>query len=73
MVDTRAWVSANVLTIGGAQPMRSNHFDSNYSMDVEECHQAFLHDMEAFEKHVRKLVTTEPNQHQYDSLVSFRL
>ena len=63
---------ANVLTIGWGH---TNHhgieFDEHTRWTLQECNQAFLQDMEGFEKAVRKAVKVPLEQYQFDALVSF--
>jgi lysozyme len=63
---------ANVLTIGwGHTNHHGRKFDAATRWTGEECHAAFLEDMEGFEKAVRRLVTVPLTDYQYDALVSF--
>jgi lysozyme len=63
---------ANVLTIGwGTTNEGSNHFDTTSRWTAEECHAAFLKDMQSFENGVKKLVKVELNQNRFDALTSF--
>lgn len=63
---------ANVTTIGWGTTSEHGHpikMDTVWTM--EQCDDAFLRDMEAFEKDVRRLVTVPLNGFQFDALVSF--
>ena len=63
---------ANVLTLGWGSTHHGGHkFDASTRWTREQCDEAFLKDMEAFERSVRKLVTVPLNSHQFDALVSF--
>ena len=65
---------AGVRTIGWGStghPHGKHHIDSTTQWTREECHQAFLADMGAFERDVRKLVTVPLSANQFDALVSF--
>jgi lysozyme len=63
---------ANVLTIGwGHTNHHGRKFDAKTLWDKDTCHEVFLEDMEGFEKAVRRLVTVNLEQHQFDALVSF--
>ena len=63
---------AGVLTIGwGHTNHHGKKFDAATRWTMEDCHTAFLEDMEGFERAVRKLVKVPLAQYQFDSLVSF--
>jgi lysozyme len=63
---------ANVLTIGhGHTNHHGRKFDAATRWTREECDQAFLEDMEGFERAVRRLVTVPLTAWQFDSLTSF--
>lgn len=63
---------AGVLTIGwGTTNEGHNHFDTTSRWTAEECHHAFLKDMESFENSVKKLVKVPLTQFQMDALTSF--
>lgn len=63
---------ANVATIGwGHTNHHGRKFDLTTVWTLEDCDEAFLEDMEGFEKDVKRLVTHEINGFQYDALVSF--
>jgi lysozyme len=63
---------ANVLTIGwGHTNHHGKKFDASSRWTMEECHEAFLEDMEGFEVAVRRLVKVPLEAYQYDALVSF--
>ena len=63
---------ANVLTIGwGHTNHHGRQFDASSRWTAGECNEAFLEDMEGFERDVRRLVTVPLTDHQYDALVSF--
>jgi lysozyme len=63
---------AGVTTIGwGHTNHHGKQFDASARWTMEECNEAFLEDMEGFERAVRKNVKVPLQQHQFDSLVSF--
>jgi lysozyme len=63
---------ANVLTIGwGHTNHHGRKFDTATRWTSEECHAAFLEDMEGFEAAVRRLVKVPLNANRFDALVSF--
>lgn len=63
---------ANVLTIGwGHTNHHGRKFDASSRWTAGECHEAFLEDMETFERDVRKLVKVPLTAFQFDALVSF--
>ena len=63
---------AGVWTIGWGSTHHGGHkIDSATRWTMEECNAAFIKDMEAFERDVRKLVKVPLEQHQFDALVSF--
>jgi lysozyme len=63
---------ANIATIGwGHTNHHGRKFDLTSVWTVEDCDEAFLEDMEGFEKDVRRLVTRPLTGFQYDALVSF--
>ena len=63
---------AGVLTIGwGHTHHHGRKFDASSRWTAQECDQAFLEDMETFERDVRKLVRVPLEAHQFDALVSF--
>jgi lysozyme len=63
---------ANVLTIGwGSTHHGGHHIEPTTRWTLEECNAAFLKDMAAFERDVRKLVKVPLEQYQFDALVSF--
>ena len=63
---------ANVLTIGwGHTNHHGRKFDAATRWTSEECHAAFLEDMEGFEAAVRRLVKVPLNANRFDALVSF--
>jgi lysozyme len=63
---------ANVLTIGfGHTNHHGRKFDAASRWTSEECHAAFLEDMQGFEAAVRRLVHVPLTDYQFDALVSF--
>jgi len=63
---------AGVLTIGWGTTHHGGHkFDASSRWTARQCHEAFLADMGAFERDVRKLVKVPLSQNQFDALVSF--
>jgi lysozyme len=63
---------AGVWTIGWGSTHHGGHkIDPATRWTMEECNAAFIKDMEAFERDVRKLVKVPLEQHQFDALVSF--
>ena len=63
---------AGVLTIGwGHTHHHGRKFDASSRWTRRECDEAFLEDMETFERDVRKLVRVPLEAHQFDALVSF--
>jgi lysozyme len=63
---------ANCLTIGwGHTNHHGRQFNASTRWTAAECQEAFMEDMEGFEKDVKKLVKVPLNQEQFDSLVSF--
>jgi lysozyme len=65
---------ANVRTIGWGStghPHGKHKIDANTIWTAEECHAAFLSDMESFERDVRKAVRVPLTDYQFDALVSF--
>ena len=63
---------AGVLTIGwGTTNEGRNHFDASSRWTAEQCNQAFLVDMEAFEREVRRLVKVPLEPWQFDAVTSF--
>ena len=63
---------AGVLTIGhGHTNHHGRQFNASSRWTRRECDEAFLEDMEGFEKAVRRLVKVPLTANQYDALVSF--
>jgi len=63
---------ANVLTIGwGHTNHHGRKFDASSRWTAGECNEAFLEDMEGFERAVRRLVTVPLTANRFDALVSF--
>lgn len=63
---------ANCLTIGwGHTNHHGKKFDESSRWTQAQCDEAFLEDMQGFEKAVRRLVTVELEPWQFDALVSF--
>ena len=63
---------ANVLTIGlGHTNHTGRKFDASARWSYEECRDAFIEDMETFERAVRKHVRVPLTEYQFDALVSF--
>jgi len=63
---------ANVLTIGlGHTNHTGRKFDASARWTYAECRDAFVEDMETFERAVRKHVRVPLTEHQFDALVSF--
>jgi lysozyme len=63
---------AGVLTIGwGHTNHHGKKFDTATRWTLTQCDEAFLEDMEGFEKAVRRLVTTPLTDFQFDALTSF--
>jgi lysozyme len=63
---------AGVTTIGfGSTHHGGHHIDSTTRWTLQECHDAFIKDMAAHERNVRKLVTVPLSPWQFDALVSF--
>jgi lysozyme len=63
---------ANVLTIGlGHTNHTGRKFDASARWTYEECRDAFVEDMETFERAVRKHVRVPLTEYQFDALVSF--
>jgi lysozyme len=63
---------AGVWTIGwGSTGHGGWDIDPTTRWTADECHEAFLKDMAAFERAVRKLVKVPLTGHQFDALVSF--
>jgi GH24 family phage-related lysozyme (muramidase) len=63
---------AGVWTIGWGSTHHGGHkIGTSTRWTLEECNQAFLKDMEAFERDVRKLVRVPLEAHHFDALVSF--
>jgi lysozyme len=65
---------AGVTTIGwGTTNEGKNKFDMSTHWTKEQCDKAFVDDMEAFEKDVRRLVTVDlsTHPHRFSALVSF--
>lgn len=63
---------ANVLTIGwGHTNHHGRQFDEHARWTLAECDQAFMEDMDGFERAVRKAVIVPLKQYQFDALVSF--
>ena len=62
---------ANVLTIGwGHTNHHGRKFDAASIWTAEECHQAFMEDMQGFERDVRKMATVPLTDYQFSALVS---
>lgn len=63
---------AGVLTIGwGHTHHHGRKFDASSRWTRRECDEAFLEDMETFERDVRKLVRVPLETYQFDALCSF--
>ena len=65
---------AGVRTIGWGStgpPHGKHKIDATTRWTSEECHAAFLEDMEGFEAAVRRLVKVPLNANRFDALVSF--
>ena len=60
---------ANVLTIGwGHTNHHGRQFDEHSRWTQAECDQAFMEDMEGFERSVRQAVKVPLKQYQFDAL-----
>lgn len=63
---------AGVLTIGwGHTNHHGQKFDASSRWTMDDCNEAFMEDMEGFERAVHKAVTVPLEQWQFDALVSF--